>query len=72
MRAARRRREAIGQTVRVLDPLGLSGGSDRWDPLLGLDPEDVLELQSMARALLPRWIGPSEAGTFFSATAPSS
>lgn len=65
VRAARRRREAIGQTVRVLDPLGLSGGSDRWDPLLGLDPEDVLELQSMARALLPEVDRTSEAGTFF-------
>lgn len=65
VRAARRRREAIGQTVRVLDPLGLAGGSDRWDPLLGLDPEDVLELQSMARALLPEVDRTSEAGTFF-------
>jgi type IV secretion system protein VirD4 len=65
LRAARRRREAIGQTVRVLDPLGLSGGSDRWDPLLGLDPEDVLELQSMARALLPDVDQTTEGGTFF-------
>ncbi|SFT26643.1 type IV secretory system conjugative DNA transfer family protein [Methylobacterium sp. yr668] len=65
VRAARRRREAIGQTVRVLDPLGLSGSFDRWDPLLGLDPEDVLELQSMARALLPEVDRTSEAGTFF-------
>lgn len=65
LRAARRRREAIGQIVRVLDPLGFSGGSDRWDPLFGLDPEDVLELQSMARALLPEVDRTSEAGTFF-------
>lgn len=65
LRAARRRREAIGQTVRVLDPLGLSGDSDRWDPLLGLDPEDVLELQSMARALLPDVDQTTEGGTFF-------
>jgi len=65
VRAARRRREAIGQTVRVLDPLGLAGGGDRWDPLLGLDPEDVLELQSMARALLPDVDRTSEAGAFF-------
>jgi type IV secretion system protein VirD4 len=65
VRAARRRREAIGQTVRVLDPLGLAGGSDRWDPLLGVDPGDVLELQSMARALLPDVDRTSEAGAFF-------
>ena len=55
----------MGQTVYVLDPLGLAGGSDRWDPLLGLDAEDVLELQSMARALLPETAQPSEAGAFF-------
>ena len=65
VRAVRRRRESMGQTVYVLDPLGLAGGSDRWDPLLGLDAEDVLELQSMARALLPETAQPSEAGAFF-------
>lgn len=65
VRAARRRRESMGQTVYVLDPLGLAGGTDRWDPLLGLDAEDVLELQSMARSLLPETTQTSEAGTFF-------
>ncbi len=49
----------------MLDPLNLAGGTDRWDPLLGLDPEDVLELQSMARALLPEAGQTSEAGAFF-------
>ena len=65
VRAVRRRRESMGQTVYVLDPLNLAGGTDRWDPLLGLDPEDVLELQSMARALLPETGQTSEAGAFF-------
>ena len=49
VRAVRRRRESMGQRVYVLDPLNLAGGTDRWDPLLGLDPEDVLELQSGVR-----------------------
>ncbi|MCB4806473.1 type IV secretory system conjugative DNA transfer family protein [Methylobacterium brachiatum] len=65
VRAVRRRRESMGQRVCVLDPLNLAGGTDRWDPLLGLDPEDVLELQSMARALLPEAGQTSEAGAFF-------
>ncbi len=56
-----------------LDPLGLSGDSDRWDPLLGLDPEDVLELQSMARALPPDVDQTTEEErSVSSATAPSS
>ncbi|NGM38524.1 type IV secretory system conjugative DNA transfer family protein [Methylobacterium sp. DB0501] len=65
VRAVRRRRESMGQTVYVLDPLSLAHGTDRWDPLLGLDPEDVLELQSMARALLPETGQTSDAGAFF-------
>lgn len=52
-RATRRRREEIGKTVRCIDPLGLAGGTDRWNPLSRTDPNDVLYLQSMARALLP-------------------
>lgn len=52
-RAVRRRREEIGKTVRCIDPLGLAGGTDRWNPLSRKDPNDVLYLQSMARALLP-------------------
>lgn len=52
-RATRRRREEIGKTVRCIDPLGLAGGRDRWNPLSRTDPNDVLYLQSMARALLP-------------------
>lgn len=52
-RATRRRREGIGKTVRCIDPLGLAGGSDRWNPLASTNPNDVIYLQSMARALLP-------------------
>lgn len=52
-RAVQRRREEIGKTVRCIDPLGLAGGTDRWNPLSRKDPNDVLYLQSMARALLP-------------------
>ncbi|MCK1307691.1 type IV secretory system conjugative DNA transfer family protein [Bradyrhizobium sp. 45] len=52
-RATRRRREELGKTVRCIDPLGLAGGTDRWNPLPRVDPNDVLYLQSMARALLP-------------------
>lgn len=53
-RATRRRREEIGKTVRCIDPLGLAGGKDRWNPLARTNPSDVIYLQSMARALLPR------------------
>ncbi|MBP1092147.1 type IV secretory system conjugative DNA transfer family protein [Bradyrhizobium diazoefficiens] len=52
-RATRRRREEIGKTVRCIDPLGLAGGKDRWNPLARTNPNDVIYLQSMARALLP-------------------
>ena len=52
-RATRRRREEIGKTVRCIDPLDLVGGTDRWNPLWRKDPNDVIYLQSMARALLP-------------------
>lgn len=52
-RATRRRRAGIGKTVRCIDPLGLADGTDRWNPLSRTDPNDVLYLQSMARALLP-------------------
>ncbi|UPT88234.1 type IV secretory system conjugative DNA transfer family protein [Bradyrhizobium barranii subsp. apii] len=51
-RATRRRREAIGKTVRCIDPLGLADGGDRWNPLVNRDPKDVIYLQAMARALL--------------------
>ncbi|MET4317926.1 type IV secretory system conjugative DNA transfer family protein [Bradyrhizobium sp. RT5a] len=52
-RAVRRRREAMGRVVRCIDPLGLVGGTDRWNPLVRTDPNDILYLQSMAASLLP-------------------
>jgi type IV secretion system protein VirD4 len=65
VRAVRRRREYIGQTVRVIDPLDLAGGGDRWDPLANLNPDHVLELQGAARALLPDVDTTTEAGSYF-------
>jgi type IV secretion system protein VirD4 len=67
-RAVRRRRRELGHTVRCLDPLGLVGGEDRWNPLLARDPDDILYLQGMARALLPSAAG-TENGAFFTNTA---
>lgn len=52
-RAVRRRREAMGRVVRCIDPLGLVGGTDRWNPLVRTEPNDILYLQSMAASLLP-------------------
>lgn len=64
-RAVAARRRALGRRVVCLDPLGLAGGSDRWNPLHGRDPEDVLYLQSTALALLPEASGDSEASAYF-------
>lgn len=51
-RAVRRRREALGRTVRCIDPLNLVGGTDTWNPLNAIEPGKILYLQSMARSLL--------------------
>jgi type IV secretion system protein VirD4 len=64
-RATRRHREAMGRTVRCLDPLNFVGGTDRWNPLSRIDPHDVLYLQSMALALLPQAAQESESGAYF-------
>jgi type IV secretion system protein VirD4 len=64
-RAVRRRRTAMGKTLRCLDPLGHVGGNDRWNPLCRTDPNDVLYLQSMALALLPQAAQQSDAGAYF-------
>jgi type IV secretion system protein VirD4 len=64
-RAVAARRRALGRRVVCLDPLGLAGGADRWNPLHGRDPEDVLYLQSTALALLPEASGDSEASAYF-------
>lgn len=47
------RRRALGRKVVCLDPLGLVGGTDQWNPLADVDANDVLYLQRTARALLP-------------------
>lgn len=64
-RAVAARRRALGRRAVCLDPLGLAGGSDRWNPLEGRDPEDVLYLQSTALALLPEAAGDSESSAYF-------
>lgn len=52
-RAVAARRRQLGRTVRCLDPIGIVGGVDRWNPLKTLDPTNILHLQRIARALLP-------------------
>lgn len=64
-RASRRRRAAMGRRVICLDPLGLIGGEDRWNPLLHLDPDDTTALLSIVRTLLPEVTGASDNGQYF-------
>lgn len=64
-RAARARREALGQTVRCLDPFGMVEGGDRWNPLLHKKAGDVTYLLAMGRALLPDTVHGSAASEFF-------
>ena len=65
-KAVKRHRETtMGRTVRCIDPLGYAGGTDRWNPLALIDPNDVLYLQSMALALLPQAAQETEAGAYF-------
>lgn len=64
-RAAKARREALGQTVRCLDPFGLVEGSDKWNPLLHKKAGDVTYLLAMARALLPDTAHGNAANEFF-------
>lgn len=56
-RAVAERRRQLGRTVRCLDPIGIAGGCDTWNPLKSLDPKDILYLQRVARALLPAEVG---------------
>jgi type IV secretion system protein VirD4 len=63
--ATKMRRTAIGKRVRCLDPLGMVGGKDRWNPLSKVDAEDVLYMQSVARALLPTEKETTTTGAFF-------
>lgn len=55
-RAVAGRRRALQRTVRCLDPKGIVGGNDTWNPLVNMDPKDVLHLQRVARALLPEQV----------------
>lgn len=55
-RAVAARRRALGRTVRCLDPIGIVGGSDTWNPLATMDPKNILHLQRVARALLPEQV----------------
>lgn len=64
-RSVAARRRALGRRVVCLDPMGLASGTDRWNPLLGRDPDDVLYLQSTALALLPEATGDGEASAYF-------
>jgi len=52
-RAVAARRRQLGRTVRCLDPIGIVGGTDTWNPLATLNPNNILHLQRIARALLP-------------------
>jgi type IV secretion system protein VirD4 len=52
-RAVAARRRELGRTVRCLDPIGIVGGTDTWNPLATLNPNNILHLQRIARALLP-------------------
>lgn len=68
-RAVRRRREAMGRIVRCIDPLNLAGGTDRWNPLVRVEPDDILYLQSMASALLPPMKEGSNSNSYFQSRA---
>jgi len=64
-RAVKRQREAMGKTIGCLVPLNYVGGTDRWNPLSRVDPNDVLYLQSMASALLPQTKEQTDASAYF-------
>jgi type IV secretion system protein VirD4 len=63
-RATMARRQHLGRIVRCLDPGQIVGGTDRWNPLARVNPDDVLYLQRVARALLPDIPGGSD-GAYF-------
>jgi type IV secretion system protein VirD4 len=56
-RATAERRLALGRQVRCLDPCGIVGGVDTFNPLRNADPNNILYLQRVARALLPPFVG---------------
>jgi type IV secretion system protein VirD4 len=55
-RAVSARRRALGRTVRCLDPIGIVGGTDTWNPLATMNPKNILHLQRAARSLLPEQV----------------
>lgn len=61
--AVAERRRAMHRHVRCLDPMNLCGGTDRWNPVAGLDPANIVYLQRVARTLLPPAI--SEENAYF-------
>lgn len=56
-RAVADRRRKLGRCVLAIDPFGLVAGADRFNPLKGVDPDDVVRLQRMASAMLPASTG---------------
>lgn len=52
-KAVAARRRSLGRRLICLDPFDLVRGSDRWLPTSSIDLNDVLQLQIVARALLP-------------------
>ena len=62
-RAVVERRQALGKTVRCLDPMAICGGSDLWNPLATMNPSDTAYLQRVARTLLPSAV--SEENAYF-------
>ncbi len=63
--ASAARRRALGRTVVCLDPTGLVGGTDRWNPLARIKADNVLYLQRTARALLPGGTARDANGSYF-------
>jgi type IV secretion system protein VirD4 len=61
--AVAERRRALHRHVRCLDPMNLCGGTDRWNPVAGLDPTNIVYLQRVARTLLPAAV--SEENAYF-------
>ena len=65
IRAVRQRRETLGRKIRILDPAGIVGATDRWNPLLKRDATDILSLQAAARGLLPDTGSASDTSDYF-------
>lgn len=64
-KASAERRKALGRKVVCLDPTGIVGGTDQYNPLAGTNADDVLYLQRTARALLPTGTSRDGNGKYF-------